>query len=261
MTVDIDRRPEPIATGRTWRDIPLHPPTEAPARLSPSPEPIAGAGRRSRMWRTATLVGLLALALGIAAGQWAPWQDEAASDASAAQLQSDALGGQPTTTLPPRIVPPPADDPVVPDSVLPEDFFGFEGFPDLSEFFGDSFGRAPGFGTIGPETLSLIALNELPDGYRIAGTSLQSSPGKLTEQLTLQGPSGPVAVRAERSAEAVLPAGASHQVGAFAGVLIEGNSTVFAWEAAPDLLVTIEVPESAATGLLEALVPSVEIVQ
>jgi hypothetical protein len=149
----------------------------------------------------------------------------------------------------------------VPESVLPEGFFRFEGFPDLSEFFGEDFGSAPEFGTIGPESLDLITLSELPDGYRIAGTSVQSSPGRLTEQLTLRGPSGPVAVRAESSADAALPAGASHQVGAVAGVLIEGDPTVFAWTAAEDLLVTIEVPESAATDLLEALVPSVEVVK
>lgn len=261
MTVDVHARSEPIATGRTWRDIPPQPPAEAPAAIPLPPEPPGANGRGPQRLRIAALVALLALTLGIALGQWAPWEDGRATDALAARPQSESAGPRPgsTTTLPPRIVPPPAEEPLVPESVLPEDFFRFEGFPDLSELFGEDFGRAPGFGTGGP--VALISLDELPEGYQNAGMSLQSTSGRVTQQFTLLGPAGPVRVRAERSAGAALPAGGSQQIGGVAGVLAEGDPTIFAWEATEDVIVTIEVPESAATELLESLVPSVEIVQ
>lgn len=261
MTVDVDARSEPIATGRTWRDIPPQPPEEAPAAIPLPPEPPKAEGRGPRRLRTVALVALLALAVGVALGQWAPWEDGRAPDASAARPQSESAGPRPqsTTTLPPRIVPPPAAEPLVPESVLPEDFFRFDGFPDLSELFGEDFGRVPDLGSGGPD--ALISLNGLPEGYQNAGTSLQSMPGRVTQQFTLLGPEGPARVRAERSAGAVLPAGGSQQIGGVVGVLAEGDPTIFTWEAAEDMLVTIEVPESAATQLLESLVPSVEVVQ
>ena len=263
MTVDIDGRPEPIATGRTWRDIPPQPPTEAPASTLPSVEPAASEGPGWRRWRVAAIIGLLALAFGVAVGVWAPWQDEPATDVSTGRQQANAANPEPesTTTLPPRIIPPPAEDPLVPESVFPEEFFRFEGFPDLSELFGEDFARPPDSDAAGPEAPDLIVLNELPEGYQLAGTSLASSPGILTEQLTLRGPAGPAIVRAERRGGAALPAGSSYQVGDVAGVLVEGDPTAFSWAAGNDVVVTIEVPESAAPELLESLVPSVEVVQ
>ena len=250
MTIDVERRPEPIATGRTWRDIPPSPPTEAPPRLLSPVEPPSPRRDGLRRWRSAALIGVLALAIGVALGISAPWQ-EAGPDASAAEP------APPAAALPEQIVPPPAPDPQTPGSLLPDDFYRFDGFPDLSQLFGEEFGRR----SVVPETLDLIELRGLPEGYRIAGTSFHSSPGLTAEELSLSGPAGPVTVRAERSSPATMPDGRPHRVGDIGGVLVAGDPTLFAWLAEDDLVVTIAVPESAGLDLVAALVPSVEVVR
>ncbi len=255
MTIDLERRPEPIATGRTWRDIPPSPPRQAPARLLSPVEPPSP--HRDGRWRTAALIGVLALAIGVALGLWGPWQDAGTDAAAAEPAPATAAPPEPSTALPEQIVPPPAPDSPTPGSLLPEDFFRFDGFPDLSELFGEEFGRR----SVVPEALDLIELWGLPEGYRIAGTSLQSSPGLTAEELSLSGPSGPVTVRAERSRAATLPDGQRHRVGDIGGVLVAGDPMLFAWLAADDLLVTIAVPESAGLDLITDLVPSVEVVR
>lgn len=260
MMIDVERRSEPIATGRTWRDIPPTPPDEAPAASPPlSVEPSRPDGHGSRRWWLAAVIGLLSLGIGVALGLWGPWQDASTTDEAAGETLPGPAVERPesSTTLPERIVPLPAEDPLMPDSLLPEEFLRFDGFPDLSELFGEGFGGR----SIGPQSLDLIELRDLPGGYRIAGTALQSSPGLTAEELSLSGPAGPVTVRAERSRGAALPDGQLHEVGDISGVLVAGDPTSFAWLAEDDLLVTVVAPESGALDLVAMIVPGVEVVE
>lgn len=256
-----------IETGRSWRDLPSHPPLNPPERPSTpvAPPPTVDA-ERSVPWARIG-IGAAALLIGVTVGLWAPW---AGSD-NVPTEGSDSLP-QSAEQLPDQIVPENREDltPIVPapdtDPGIVPDGFGsteefFEQLPDnfLDQLPPGLFDNLPGAeGFVNP---GLITLEELPDGYQIRSNVYSGTNTEASQRTRLLGPDGPVDIQAIRGSDVELPdSGSPHQIGDIEGRIQEtSTSTTITWLAADGLLVTIEAPAAVDTDTLDAIAAAVQV--
>ncbi len=268
MPIETETNPHRIETGRSWRDLPPGPPSTAPTRPQVTVLPPADAVGRSWPWGRIA-AGVLALAVGISVGVWAPWSGTA--EGSPEPLAADQLPQTIVPDSPPEFQqqPAPSDDPFVipPDSSdapqdfldqLPEDFF--QQIPDefLDQFPDGFFDGLPG----GPAQPSgLIDLADLPDGYQARSNVFSESNDRASQRIRLLGPGGAVDIQAIRGPDVSLPAsGEPFDVAGVEGRLtVTDGATTLSWLADDGLLVTVEAGGGVDLDLLTAIARAVEV--
>jgi hypothetical protein len=265
MPIDTKPASQRIEAGRSWRDLPPAPPTTAPDRPQPATPSIIAPVDRSWPWARIS-AGILALAVGIAVGVWAPWSQPAAGDPL--PLAADELPETIVPDAPPELTDPqPSQDPF---AGLPEDLPAPEQFFDqLPQDFLDQL--PPGFfeglpdGLGGPpiETAGLIDFAGLPDGYQARSNVFSRSNDTASQRIRLLGPDGPVDVQAIQGPEVALPgSGEPFTVAGADGRLeMSGATTTISWLAEPDLLITVEASSDVETDVLTTIAEAVEVTQ
>jgi hypothetical protein len=259
MPIDMTDR---IETGRSWRDLPSHPPLQAPTRPVTEREASTIVADEHVLPWARIGVGVAALVIGVAVGLWAPW---ASTD------QSTDLLPQSAEQLPDQIVPENRDDltPVVPapdtdPGIVPDGFGSAEQFFDqLPDDFLDQL--PPGLfedlpGTDGSMTPGLITLPRLPVGYQIRSNVYSGTNSQASQRVRLLGPGGAVDIQAIRGPDVAMPEdGQPHMIGEIDARIQEASSsTTISWLANDDLLITIEAPASVPTPTLDAIAAAVE---
>ena len=256
-----------IETGRSWRDLPSHPPVNAPDRptVNAVPPPVVDVGRTLPWARIG--IGAAALLIGVTVGWWSPW---AATDAALTD-SSDPLS-QSAEQLPEQIVPENRDDltPVVPapdtdPGILPDGFGSSEEFFDqLPEDFLDQlppglFDNLPGADSFA--TPGLITLSSLPDGYQIRSNVYSGTNTEASQRTRLLGPDGPIDIQAIRGSAVELPdTGSPHRMGDIDGRIEEtSTSTTISWLAEDGLLITIEGPATVDVATLDTIATAIEV--
>lgn len=267
MPIETEPNPHRIETGRSWRDLPPRPPSTAPVRpqvMVPTP------ATPKRSWPWARIgVGVVALAIGISVGVWAPWSGNAeeASQPLAAERLPETIVPDPPQEF--EQEPAPSDDPfVVPPGELetPDEFFDqlpddfLDQIPDgLLEGFPEGF--FDGLPGASAEPNGLIELADLPDGYQARSNVFSQSNARASQRIRLLGPDGAVDVQAIRGPDVSLPtSGEPFTVAGTEGRLATSEgATTLSWLAADDLLITVEAEADADLDLLSAIAGAVEI--
>ncbi len=272
MPIDTEPASQRIETGRSWRDLPPTPPNTAPLRPHPDMSPVALDPPRPSLPWTRIGAGVLALAVGIAVGAWAPWSEPGGE---AEPLAADGLPETIVPDTPQELVPVPSQDPFANDPFAgaPEDFPTPEQFfdqlpQDFLDQLPDDFLEQlpPGFFEGLPDgpsidTVGLIGFSGLPDGYQVRSNVSSSSNDSASQRIRLLGPEGPVDVQAIRAAEVALPDTGDRFTAAGVEGRIEGSAgvTTISWLAEPDLLITVEATSDIRLDTLTEIVVAVEV--
>ena len=270
MPIETEPNPHRIETGRSWRDLPPEPPSTAPLRPRVTSSPPTGDATRSWPWGRIA-AGVIALAVGISVGVWAPWSG--ASEEATQPLATDEL---PETIVPDppsefEQEPAPFDDPfVLPPGDLdtPEEFFDelpedfFDQIPDglLDQFPEGFFDGLPGAPS---QQSGLIELADLPDGYQARSNVFSESNDRASQRIRLLGPEGAIDVQSISEPGVALPtAGEPFAAGDIVGSLVttEDGSTL-SWLAEAGLLITVEAGPDVDIELLTTIAEAVEVLE
>lgn len=228
-----------ISTGRTWRDLPPSPPTEAPPPPAPLP---TTPSRRPRRWPWALGAAVL-VAAGVLAGVLIPWPHERAADEVDA-----AVAALPAEIVPP---PPPATDPVPSPSPAPED--------PLDELQRRLEELLPGSGDFTFRFDGLVDPGSVPEGGRVVANSLTVGPAGTRQELVVRASDGDARIVAESGEEPALGAGEPIRVRGTEGRLqADGTRLRLEWIEGDDVRMVVEVPlawgEERLVELAEGLV-------
>lgn len=221
-----------IDTGRTWRDLPAAPPTDPVAArpVSASPPSPPAPPKPTRWPWVLAAVGIVLVGISVGA-------------LLANRSSTDPPPDEPTLIPLPELIIPPLPETTVPGNTnAPGDpgdrpgqfFFEFDG---------------------------LISVDPPPIGYRVVSNSLQVSPDRVEQQLTLEGPDGEVRIeaRAQRSPGA-LPDGQRVDLRGTTGVLLEFEGRFrLAWIEGERVEVVVEAPAGSDSRAILELAESLSV--